>query len=188
MADGAGAAGSHGDERLVLGRDYRIRSVTKPDGELRRFIEMTWRLSYSRPWSDFAATPGAPSFDVYHRCQGKAMELAIEGGEVLLACDVQDADLVLGWLCLKRPDVGHYVYVKEPYRGQGVARALFTEAFGDAKKIYATHIHTSGIRTELTRRRTADGKLDGKYPVPVWRAFGRRLLFSPWLIFSGGAA
>lgn len=183
MAETITAAGSQRDG-LTRDRDYVLRSVTQPDGELRRFIEMTWRLSYSRPWSDFAATPGAPSFDMYHRCQGKAMELALERGEVLLACDVQDSDLVLGWLCFRRPDIGHYVYVKEAYRGQGVARALFAEAFGAAQKIYATHVHTVSTATRLTVRRATGGEADYSRPVPTWRMFDCRLLFNPFLVFA----
>lgn len=45
------------------------------------------------------------------------------GADFYVATPPDDLDLIIGWACGEAPVV-HFVYVKPPYRGQGVARAL----------------------------------------------------------------
>ena len=164
---------------LVEGEHYRTRPGKAEDTAL---ICDAWRRSYSGPWSDFA---GSPDLETYKRTQAMAIDLALASSEVLVACDPTDEDVVIGWICFRRPNVLHYVHVKHDFRGNGLGRALFEAAFGaGVARVYATHVHTVTYRTTLTTRRSSDGSIDRERPVPVWRAFGARVHFSPWMVFG----
>jgi GNAT superfamily N-acetyltransferase len=45
------------------------------------------------------------------------------GADFIVATPPDDKDLIIGWGCGEKPVV-HFVYVKPPYRGQGVARVI----------------------------------------------------------------
>lgn len=168
-------------ERMVRGRDFEIRPGEERDAA---FIRDSWRRSYSDPPSDFAI---APDLDTFFRCQKAAIEMALAGGEVLVACDPDPEHakrVALGWICFKRPNVLHYVYVKEGWKGVGLGRALFDAAFPSSEeRIFASHVHTVTATTKLVVRHTKKGP-DHKHPVPSWWMFGRRIQFNPFLVLS----
>lgn len=169
--------------RLTQGRDFAIRLARDSDEAL---IRDSWRRSYSMPWSDFALSP---NLDVYMNAQSMAMDLALASCVVRVACAPDDEDQIIGWIAFHaRLPVCHYVYVKDFARGRGIARALWQEAFGDALLVYATHVHTVTLPTRLVsrQRRDKDGtkRQDHERPVPTWRKFGTKIVFSPWMVFA----
>jgi|1185.fasta_scaffold518409_1 GNAT superfamily N-acetyltransferase len=170
-------------EPLVVGRDYRLRAFVEAD---RQLVRDSWRRSYSGPWSDFAR---APTFDAFMRGQSAAMDHALASSEAVIACAPDLDDQILGWICFRRPDVLHYLFVKTDFRGHGLGGALFAEAFPPSvERIYSTHIHTIRTPTRLVVRKLGDDRIDRDHPVPAWFLFGRRLTFSPWMIFAPTAA
>lgn len=54
----------------------------------------------------------------------------------LIACDPQERRQILGWACLEKP-VLHYIFVKLPFRNQGIARQLLS-SLADQRIILCT--------------------------------------------------
>lgn len=56
-----------------------------------------------------------------------------------VSCDPEDDDQILGWVCADAP-VLHYLYVKQPFRRQGIARQLLAAAnLASITEILCTH-------------------------------------------------
>ena len=62
-------------------------------------------------------------YKYYERKHNEIHAYRERGADFLVAVPPDDNDLISGWGCGERPVI-HFVYVKPPYRGQGVARAL----------------------------------------------------------------
>lgn len=95
----------------------RIRPATEND---RRFVVNSWFESY-RPHVD-------AGFDVFaagHRRHMDALFAVCPPPSV--ACDLEDPDTIFGWALAKGAHL-HYVYVKQPFRRLGVAKALVVPA------------------------------------------------------------
>lgn len=109
------------------------------------FIYSSWLKSYKQ---SFAAKDITNSVYYYHH--HKLIENIVDdGGKVLVACDPTDDQVIYGYFiytllpkfavpCL------HYVYVKQPFRGLGVAKAMLTESKIDTSKL-SVCTHMSGI-------------------------------------------
>ena len=54
-----------------------------------------------------------------------------------IACDPDDEHQILGWCCYQ-PQVLHYLYVREIYRGQGIGLQLLTP-LAMFPKLFVTH-------------------------------------------------
>ncbi len=84
------------------------------------FVFARWVRSYEGSrWAD--AMP-LPLFQEGHHRLIAAL-LAREGVRLLVACDPQDENTILGWAVLE-PGVLHYVFVKEGVRRLGIGTAL----------------------------------------------------------------
>jgi hypothetical protein len=95
-------------------RDY-VESVDH------NFIYNSWINSYRdyAPW----AKADVPRATIYKRLRERIDNLLLRGCELKIACDPEDTNLILGWMCAE-PPVLHYIYVKEAYRHQGIALTL----------------------------------------------------------------
>ena len=85
------------------------------------FIYHSWGNSYREAalgaWGDI------PKATYYKRVRLRIDTLLKRGAELKIACDPDNQDIILGWMCAESP-VLHYVYVKEAYRKQGIALTL----------------------------------------------------------------
>lgn len=86
----------------------------------------------------------------------------------VVACDPANPDSIYGWACGERVGgalVVHFVYVRQPWRGWGIARQLVAAlGYQPGEKLYATHV-TSIYRTPRFRR----------------SSLGRVVVNNPWL-------
>lgn len=71
--------------------------------------------------------------------------------EVRVACLADEPDVILGYALLE-PNVIHFVYVKEAWRKQGVAKALTAEHTAQ----YVTHITKIGNAIRLNKKLELD--------------------------------
>lgn len=96
------------------------------------FIYHSWGNSYRDAalgaWGDI------PKATYYKRVRARIDALIRRGAEIKLAVDPDDPNIILGWMCAEAP-VLHYVYVKEAYRGQGIAMTLLAAVGLAAQKI-----------------------------------------------------
>lgn len=102
------------------------------------YIVKTWLLSAGK------SGEGQSAKDRRNR---RYNTLKARGAQFIIACDPQNSDLILGWLCFEdfssRHDcctLLHYVYTKLRYRRQGVMRSMLAAAgFGPHRKILCSH-------------------------------------------------
>jgi GNAT superfamily N-acetyltransferase len=90
------------------------------------FVYSSWLNSYRESaiggWK--SPTGEAMALGVYYkRARSRIDALIKRGAELKVACDPEDTNIILGWMCAEDP-VLHYVYVKEAYRRQGIALSL----------------------------------------------------------------
>jgi hypothetical protein len=58
------------------------------------------------------------------RAQKPAVDALIADGETLVATPRKDTTRVMGWICFKRPDILHFIFVKKDFRLGKIARQL----------------------------------------------------------------
>jgi hypothetical protein len=127
-----------------------FRLATKADAD-RQFIVATWSSSYKK-----AHTAGIIQADdwagIMHAQIPKI--LARPGMRAVIAVDKADPDYFYGWIAGDTSDVVPvvaYIYVKEPYRRQGIARGLFAALGVDPSKRFIYPCKT-GIVAELSSK------------------------------------
>lgn len=71
----------------------------------------------------------------------------------LVACDPQDSDLIFGWACVDKWSGAHihYVYVKQSFRLQGIARALVEKSFPSVKEFRVTFVTEAAKKIKAVR-------------------------------------
>ena len=104
---------------------YRMRPVRESDYP---WIAKSWVRSYQG--TSLAKAYGA----LYVREYSLLLWSALRQMIVIVACDVEDDDAILGWVAFDDRAL-HYVHVQEGFRGAGIARALVS---GVEPRIY-TH-------------------------------------------------
>ena len=111
-------------------RDARVEDVP--------FVLSSWVQSF---WSDGACVSGIPK-SVFQRAHHSLAERAISRSDVLVACLPNYHDVILGWVSVERnPQRLHYVYVKENFRRQGIARDLLSKALEDGPVLVTGQTH-----------------------------------------------
>lgn len=109
-----------------------VRAYQGKESDL-AFIRNTWLLSFRL--SHFAGT--LPD-DLYLPAQTEQIGRLLGISQTLIACDLEDQDTILGYLT-HQDQVIHYIYVKEDWRGIGVARGLYKSAGLEGKSVSYTH-------------------------------------------------
>jgi GNAT superfamily N-acetyltransferase len=66
-------------------------------------------------------------------------------GNLTVACSPEDPDQILGWVAWEDGGTVHYVYVKDPWRQDGLGRELVEHVIGAAPWRY-THRTQAGER------------------------------------------
>ena len=129
-----------GKPKSAAERSEQQKNEDKLDIGIRRllpedinFILHSWKLSYRayrREWTN--------TF-YYAEMHRRIVRLLERTPTVRVACNPLDVTRIYGWVIAENP-VLHYLYVKEPFRGAGVALSLVAEVgLASASKILCTH-------------------------------------------------
>lgn len=119
-------------ERLVIdGIEYLIRPGRASDHS---FVVESWVMSYRH--QSRAKDAGRS----YLRGHKRLVRGLLERTPLRVACLAEDDDVIVGWACLVEGDMPlvHYGFVKEAFRGKGIARALFANVLDKPLGVY-TH-------------------------------------------------
>ena len=113
------------------------------------FILNSWLRSNRN--STFAKrVPNAMYFEEHHR----VVTSLLARGEVVIAANREDPGQIIGWACFEEGAVPilHYVYVKQAFRGLGIARHMlspvqkgafvYTHEPDASKKLFAQGIYS----------------------------------------------
>ena len=80
--------------------------------------------------------------DVFHKYHRPIRENILNSAQatVIIACAKSDPDLILGWICVEKPSnfkglLLHFIYIKQAFRGQGIARDLMAKSIGEIKPV-----------------------------------------------------
>lgn len=112
------------------------------------FVKSSWILSFAR--SKYARGVGA----VFGREHRPVVEYLLDTAEVTVACDVQNPDVILGWMC-HHDDMVHYIVAKRTLHRAGLSKHLLADLLGDRVKRrcrYTHHLielHDAGIEDIL---------------------------------------
>jgi len=104
----------------------------RPDEEA--LVYKSWVGTYSS--SLFARGISRGLFEERHT--KLVRDILKRGGVIRVAHAAEEPDAILGWAVIERPNVLHYVYVKEPFRRLGIARRLVAEV---PARFRFTHYH-----------------------------------------------
>ena len=104
------------------------------------FIYNSWLKSY-RDSPAVRSVPNSIYFAEHHNNLEGILSSALT--EVWVACDAEDESNIRGYVVVEHEgdcEVVHWVYVKQPYRQSGVARALLKCALSDSElPVFYTH-------------------------------------------------
>lgn len=81
--------------------------------------------------------------------------LIVRGAEFRIAHFAEDVDRVLGWSCVEGP-ILHYVFVKSPYRQQGIAKALVFGRGGRVHHLWCSHWSVAATAIALAHHNTVE--------------------------------
>lgn len=98
--------------------DLYIREPTSDDTN---FVLNSWMKSLR------TAVPNIES-DVFYSFQKMIILKLLSKATLLVACNPEDLDQIFGWIVFSNKEgvtVVHYVYVKQPFRLNGIANGLF---------------------------------------------------------------
>ncbi len=119
-----------------------VREMREED---KPFVLSSWLKSHR-------AHCGWASSEDFFRVHREVAEGLMARGRVLVACQKDDPEAIVGWLC---SEVGtsltvHYAYVKRAFRRCGVARTLIVLSNPQAKAVLASHKPVPELADKLT--------------------------------------
>lgn len=113
--------------------DIRVRRAQPADLP---FIMRSWLESYGRGSPHTVLIPKLEFFPGHREIIDEL--LARDGCQLLVACDNEDHQVLLGFICTELTDICHYAYVKKTFRRLGIAGMLAAVA-GLVNPIKASH-------------------------------------------------
>lgn len=119
----------------------RLRNVTAED---HNFILNSWLKSFRNG----PAVRRMENSAYYHE-QAKVIKELLQSVNVLVACDKDAPNQILGYLISQRINnvfVLHYVYVKQPFRNCGIAKMLIAardHELGETAAVYTHHTESA---------------------------------------------
>lgn len=121
--------------------DFALRPPESADVP---FLYNSWLKSYR----DSPTVAGIPN-TLYYTGQHALIERLLRDCEVVIACSKEDPGQILGY-GIGETGLGtatvHWIYVKHPFRGFGIGRALYQDLVGDQANVYFTHRPKNGER------------------------------------------
>jgi len=97
-----------------------IRQATQSD---LNFITSNWLKQYRG--SIFARNM---SKDIYFKNYNKILNQRLIDSVNIVVCDKEDPYVIHGFASVERPNIIHYIFVKNHFRGYGVGKRLFVES------------------------------------------------------------
>lgn len=124
---------------------WDFRQATTYDHNM---VYSSW-LQSNRNAALYALVPNTVYFHEFH----KIIESILEKGAVFVACDKEDPDQIFGYVVTEYSDIDdtlvvHWIYVKHPFRNNGVAQSLMThvkEVHQANEVLYSTKTRRSGL-------------------------------------------
>jgi len=118
------------------------------------FIQNSWGSSYYKG-ADYVEYLSPREFNEKHRPIRESI-LNRPNIAIIVACSPQDEDLILGWVIVEKPLkvkglILHYVYVKEAFKYERIARTLLIKALPESP-ILVTHM-TDRARKIIRKKR-----------------------------------
>lgn len=116
--------------------EITLRPPTRSD---RAFVAKSWANGARKYY------PHVPR-DSYRRGIDRLIDRSFARSDVSLLCDRDDPEQLFGFIVYEQPDRLHWVYVKHPFRREGLARQLLAAAFGDRPITVRWPVNTLGRR------------------------------------------
>ena len=117
------------------------------------------------------------SSDLYNNYQSKLFDKMLSDSKCLVACSTLDANQILGYCIFnKNKKVIHYVYVKQTFRNQKIARNLINEICSDS--IYAIS-HFPPFTKSMLINRNGYRETQPKYSQTF-----TQLKYNPYILFE----
>lgn len=121
-----------------MSREYNFRPYVQDDIP---FILSSWSNSYFSG-ANYKKAVSPEGFNKYHR-RIRENYLDRPTAAVIVCCATEDNNLILGWIAVEKPEedehlILHYIYVKDAFKGNGIAKELLTMAHVSDKIVY-TH-------------------------------------------------
>lgn len=109
--------------------NYKIRDFRPED---LNFVLNSWLQSYWYPFyrRRLGLRREFPRNTYFRIMEGRIKELIGDGAGIQVACNPELEDQIFGWMFAARGIV-YYVFVKNPFRRQGIARKLLEVHFGE---------------------------------------------------------
>ncbi len=148
----------------MLDPALQIREYDSTD---RDFIYSSWLSSFKG--SHYA---GPVPDNVYWKLYQFVLEKIIPDSTVKIVCSHEYPSQIVGWICY-RDSVVHYLYVKQPFRGKGIAKELLTKTVGQefsytfktAKSRYFSNSFKARFNPNLVRKKRR-GKTESPEDTP----------------------
>jgi hypothetical protein len=106
------------------------------------FIYETWLKSYKHDSAFGKSVRSSVFFPAY----GEVIDNILLSSTTIIACHPEEPDIILGYLVYS-PTILHYVFVKEAFRGLGIARTLYETA-----QVPTTLSHRTGSVQDILAR------------------------------------
>lgn len=131
--------------------DIEIRKATRRDIPL---ITSSWLKSFR----DGLFSRGIPN-NIYYYNHHKILEELIPRSTVLVSCNGEDSDQILGWCCYEVVDTAvvlHYLYVKHPFRGFRVAESLVGSILSKEQPPAVMYTHSTRAASKIIKTKNLD--------------------------------
>ena len=142
----------------------QIRRATRRDVPL---ITSSWLKSFR----DGYMVRGIPN-NTYYYNHHKILEALLPRGIVLVACNEEDPNQILGWCCAEVVDTAlviHYIYVKHPFRKFHIATKMVNLLLESEKPPAVIYTH----KTVAAKNIIKDKELEWLYnPYLVFQVLG----------------
>lgn len=124
---------------------YTFRPYTKEDVN---FIQSSWGHSYYKG-SDFSDYMSPTTFHYHHRPIRERI-LSKDNVAIIVCVANTNENQIIGWICVEtlhdtKQLIVHYVYVKELYKGEGIANDLFNRAV-TSRPVFVSHLTDKALR------------------------------------------
>lgn len=94
--------------------------------------------SFLKSYRDAPAVSGVPN-TLYYDGQHALIERLLKDGKAIVACATDDPEQIMGY-GIGGASVIHWIYVKHPFRGFGIGKALEGALVGQApEQVFYTH-------------------------------------------------
>lgn len=136
-------------------KEYKFRPYVLSDMS---FIQSSWSQSYFSG-ANYKKAISPEGFNKYHRPLRESF-LDRPTSAIIVCCAETDHDLILGWIAVEKPEededhiILHYVYVKDAFKGNGIAKELLKLARVSDKIVYT---HKTEKAEMLMRKKNIKG-------------------------------